>query len=482
LHTCDPEARAAFWKPGPPPPMASDAKALALGLQLLLRSDCPTDHQPEVPVSRNIAPPSPGSEEHICMSQGWSDEDSCQGQTGILGFSSQPAGAMSLSDKDCEELIDSEPFAPALGGALAAGTGCGSLPSATAAASEGTPSVGQTSPWSPWPTRALAHNRPSFRAPAPRSPLAKPDWAAFGTELDMFADPGPKGVGTTLGRSEAKPVADEPVESLQCKGLDLCADLGPDSVGTNPPQPAPGSPQAKPIGAVLGLQSEGLNSNPLQRASGSPLGKFVGSASGDQGLDLCANRGSEGVGSNPSQPIQEKKSFLGLAPPPQAPPPQTIASKPLKTKQPAKKVKGGSEPAPGGASEETKHSEGATGSLPAKKVKGGSGPAPGGASEETKHSVGATGSPPAKQAPGGSGSAPGAASDETEQSEGAKSSLLRAARIEAQALQFPSGRVVAFQDQVKLRPSGCSKCRYQAGCAPSCWKQEPSHEAIHILF
>ena len=41
--------------------------------------------------------------------------------------------------------------------------------------------------------------------------------------------------------------------------------------------------------------------------------------------------------------------------------------------------------------------------------------------------------------------------------------------IEHQVLQCPSGLVL-------LRPAGCPRCRAQEGCAPSCWKEEPSLE------
>ena len=49
-------------------------------------------------------------------------------------------------------------------------------------------------------------------------------------------------------------------------------------------------------------------------------------------------------------------------------------------------------------------------------------------------------------------------------------------RIEHQALQFPSGFVLPRPDQIALRPAGCPRCREQPGCAPSCWKEEPSFE------
>jgi hypothetical protein len=49
-------------------------------------------------------------------------------------------------------------------------------------------------------------------------------------------------------------------------------------------------------------------------------------------------------------------------------------------------------------------------------------------------------------------------------------------RIEHQALQFPSGLVLPRPDQIALRPAGCPRCRAQPGCAPSCWKEEPSFE------
>lgn len=49
-------------------------------------------------------------------------------------------------------------------------------------------------------------------------------------------------------------------------------------------------------------------------------------------------------------------------------------------------------------------------------------------------------------------------------------------RIEKQALLFPSGFVLPMPDQIALRPVGCARCRWLEGCAPSCWKDEPSFE------